>query len=97
MNWSSDVVCWWGRGHNSVVARFVQKMVFESRVLVGAKSQRFGCSGLRQNGTRKWCVGGSEVRVVVVGVGDNMVFGSRALIGGSEVTAVFRWLALARR
>ena len=47
-----------------MVARFGAKLVFGSRVLMGAKSECFGGSLIREDGFRESCVGGIEVRAL---------------------------------
>ena len=85
-NRSSGVVCWWDRSHGALVARFGEKVVFGSRLLVGAKSQRFGGSLRRDlflSGDVCWCE--KSHSALVLRLGENMVFGSRVLAKAKRV------------
>ena len=93
--WFSGLVCRWERSQGVLVARFGEKLVFGSRALAGAKSQR-----LVARFGEKMVFGTS----VLVGEKLERLDGSRwrednfrdSCVCGSEVTAIW-WLALARR
>ena len=67
------------------MGRVGEKMVFGTRVLVRAKSQRFGGSLWREDGFREPCVSLSEVHSVLVApFGEKMVSGRCVLVGAKS-------------